>query len=57
MFHSFNNPEDTVESVYDMVKHSLEKGYVQPKHVEALGEMFTELAARKKEEAGGEQEG
>ena len=50
-----SNPDVTVEEMYYVAKVALEnpESSWELKHVEALAELFTELAARKKEEASG----
>jgi len=47
-----NNPDVTVEEMYTVAKVALEdpNSPWELKHVEALAELFTELANRKKEE-------
>ena len=49
--------EETVEDLYSQIKDALHSGELDVDDVESIAELTTELAARTKEEQGGEQEG
>ena len=48
--------EETVENLYSEIKDALNSGDLSVDDVESIAGLTTELAARKKEEQGGEQE-
>ena len=49
-----SNPDIATEEIYMMIKVAVQTNVLEPKHVEAIAELTTELANRLKVEGNGE---